>query len=135
MYSKTAIVTPNEVNRLRLYVEIVRSRFGGERMNASQMFRFFSYDATLGDEARHAMEDLARGPVTEDISKIVPPKIVIDPSLAEREKGDKNKVCHEFNSTRGCKFGKRCRYINNHKCKLCGLTTHGASECPSKPKV
>ena len=70
MYCKTATVPPHEVNRLRLYVEIVRNRFGGERMNASQMFRFFSYDAALGDEARHAMEDLGRKAVTP----------VIDPS-------------------------------------------------------
>ena len=135
MYYKTAIVPPHEVNRLRLYVEIVRNRFGGERMNASQMFRFFSYDAALGDEARHAMEDLGRAPVTDDTTKVVTPNKVIDPSLADKADKDKHKICHEFNSTRGCKFGKKCRYINNHKCKLCGVTTHGASECPSKPKA
>ena len=88
-------------------------------MNASQMFRFFSYDAALGDEARHAMEDLGCAPVTEDTAKAVTP-VNIDPSLAD--KGDKNKACHEFNSTRGCKFGTKCRYIKNHKCKLCGAT-------------
>ena len=40
MYCKTATVPPDEVNQLRLYVEIVRNRLGGERMNTSQMFRF-----------------------------------------------------------------------------------------------
>ena len=120
LYSKTAgHLKANEVNRLRIYVEIVRERFGGENMNASDVSKFFHYDSIVGAEAMHALEDLERLSAKEDKED-------------KDEKPDKPKICYEFNKASGCHY-KRCLRI--HKCLGCDEKGHPIGSCPEKRKA
>ena len=110
----------NEVNRLRIYVEIVRERYGGENMNSFDISKFFHYDSVLGAEAMHALEDLERASAKEEKD--------------EKPDDKKNlpKICYDFNKTVGCTY-KNCKRI--HKCLGWDEKGHMIFNCPEKKKI
>jgi len=113
-------VKTSEVHRLQLYVDIVRSRFGGSMMLATGVHKFFQYDPALGQEAQRALEDLTKETAKEDGADKV--KGIIDPK-------DPKRNCPDYNKTGGCVYNTSCKWI--HKCLQCG-GKHPVKDCTKK---
>ena len=131
IYSKSADkFKPKEINRLRLYVELVRDRFGGTSMSASDIPKFFHYDTALGAEAQYALDDLVRASAIE-VAAGSRLKKGEDEDVKDRDKTPR-RICWEFNSEKGCQ-NTGCTRI--HKCKICDLSGHIMANCPKKKKA
>ena len=123
IYNKAPVegkVKAGEVHRCKLYVDIVRSRFGGNMMLSTGVHKFFQYDPTIGQEAQRQYEDLTKETAKEDAAA--------EKAKADIEK-DLKKNCPEYNKSGGCMFNAACKYI--HKCLHCG-GKHPVKDCPKK---
>ena len=69
-----------------------------------------------------------------------PPKAPrIEPAATDRGQGGSNKLCLQWMSDSGCKYGDKCRFIHSAdesalkgRCFLCSATDHWANSCPVK---
>ena len=120
MYNRADEPKAKEVSRLRLYVELIRTKYGGDQMLSSSIHKFFAYDGVVGEEAQRAQEDLDRTSGKEDRED--------KRSKRDREKKEnRDKPCLDFNSTKGCSYGaERCRFT--HKCSGCN-GGHAVKDC------
>ena len=120
-------VRPFEVERMKAYVEIVRSRFGGPLQTAAHTTKFFCYDPTIMEEAKSAIFDQrtkverkeGEKAETSDVEKATPVK-----------KNPKN-YCPKFNTETGCETTK-CPQV--HRCLVCGEQGHARKNCPQQRK-
>jgi hypothetical protein len=109
-------VKPSDVHRLQLYVDIVRSRYGGSLMLATGVHKFFQYDSALGQEAQRALEDLTKETAKED-------------AKTGGDLKDLKKNCTDYNKAGWCAYNTSCKWI--HKCLQCG-GKHPVKDCTKK---
>ena len=133
IYSKSVDkFKPSEINRLRLYVELVRDRFGGASMSASDIPKFFHYDTAIGVEAQYALDDLVRANAKEEAAAGSKAKRGEEDDTKDPEGKAPRKHCWDFNSDKGC-LNTKCNRI--HKCKICESSTHIMKDCPKRKKA
>ena len=117
---------PYEVERMKAYVEIVRSRFGGPHQTPAHTTKFFLYDPTIMEEAKSAIfEQRTKGErkegekaETTEVEQKLP------------KKNPKN-YCPKFNTETGCETAK-CQQV--HRCLSCGEQGHARKNCPQRKK-
>ena len=125
-YKDRSSIKPYEVERLKAYVEIVRSRFGGHHQTPAHTSKFFIYDAAIMEEAKSTIFDQRSKGERKEGEKAE----AADVEKTPNKKTLKN-YCPKFNTEAGCETAK-CPQM--HRCIACGEQGHPRKNCPQKKK-
>ena len=135
-----AFCFPHRRDELDLYAEYIEGEFAAKHVSAHS--RIIVYDIAIRNEVGGGqnclLTDYPR--FTHLYSAIVATDGVEYNSGGTKRKGKdksnqsngtKTEICHNYNSSSGCKFSDReCRY--KHLCKGCNKPRHPKDKCPTK---
>ena len=120
-------IKPYEVERMKAYVEIVRSRFGGPHQTPAHTTKFFVYDPTIMEEAKNAIFEQRTKGERKEGEKTETTEVV---EKSPTKKNPKN-YCPKFNTETGCETAK-CPQV--HRCLSCGEQGHARKNCTQRKK-
>ena len=121
-------VMPYEVERMKQYVEIVRQRFGGKQLSASYIAKFFVFDQTILDEAKHAIYEQRSQEQRKEAEKA---EADADGKIPDGKKKALKNYCPKFNTEAGCDIAK-CPQV--HRCMSCGEQGYTRKNCTERDK-
>ena len=111
-----------EVERMKFYIEIIRTRFGGKQLTPSYKMKFFQYDSAIMEDAKHMIYEQRTKEQRKEGEKA---EVDDDSQKQPKVKVSKN-YCAKFNSEAGCDVAK-CPQV--HRCINCSEQGHARKNC------